>query len=183
MHYIQVRDSVRIKEGIVHRRSGMWTCVKVTLHLLLLKEYGLEVGTFLYKIILIQFMVHLIKNRLETENITLLEYLAKIARRVFKLDKLYKRQEYPPWIMDLYNETLQLTANSCHAHHDRLKKASAKFIEESKKEAKFDLSDIKLWLKQTLKFNHFSSLFNAGSTFERVTKVSKLQGGSHYFVD
>ncbi len=184
----KLKDSVRFKEGVVQRRSGYYSCIKTTLHLLLVKEYGCHTGVFIYKTILIRFMVELIKaiDLPSTPSITLLEYLSKIARRVFKLDKMLNNNNnnietftsmdtFPQWTQDLYNETLQETATISHSHHDGIKKSLAKFIEDNKRLSKFDLSDIKLWLKQSLRHNNLKDLIQDGSAIGRMKTVSLLQ--------
>jgi hypothetical protein len=168
----KMRDSIRFYNGHVRRRSPMWVFIKATLQLLLVKELGQEVGTFVYKIILIRFMVDLLRNLQQPPpNATIIEYISKISRRAFKLDQI-SVENLPPWVEDLHKATLDKTVATLKIQHDIVMSSVKKLKDDT---TKFSLSYIKLWIKLTMPHNNFHDLMAESTTKRMFDRVGKIQ--------
>ena len=87
------RDQVRWNNGkLPFRRSGLWMTIKVVLQMILTKRLG-NVGTVIYKLLITQFLMHIIHTRQSSKfppiSMDLLIYcMRKIIRRMNKIDNL-----------------------------------------------------------------------------------------------
>jgi len=90
----KIRDVVIFKEEIPWRRYGMWMAMKTVLQICLQKELGKKNGFLLYKAIILKFLTGFLNEarlkRCGAEDWLIAEMLAKIGRRVWKLEKVIK---------------------------------------------------------------------------------------------
>ncbi|KAG2387822.1 hypothetical protein C9374_001416 [Naegleria lovaniensis] len=86
----KVRNSVQWKDCLKpYRRSGLWMCIKTCLHLNLVWLFGIEKGTLLYKIFMLQLMSYLcLKSKGKLSHDLVMQMLSKMSVRMAKLETM-----------------------------------------------------------------------------------------------
>ncbi|CAF1228031.1 unnamed protein product [Adineta steineri] len=86
------RDQIRWNRGLLpFRRSGLWMTIKVVLHTILIKRLG-DVGTIVYKLLITDFLTHIICTRQISTDL-LVHCVRKIVRRLDKIEDLLTKIE------------------------------------------------------------------------------------------
>ncbi|UJR20208.1 hypothetical protein I4U23_023339 [Adineta vaga] len=87
------RDQIRLNGGLVpFRRSGLWMTIKTVLHTILTKHLGLTTSTIVYKLLITQFLTHVIyKQNISTD--LQVHCVRKIVRRLNKIECLPAEME------------------------------------------------------------------------------------------
>ncbi|CAM4959090.1 unnamed protein product [Rotaria socialis] len=83
------RDQVRWNQALLpFRRSGLWMIIKTVFHTILVKHLG-QFGTIVYKLLITQFLTHIICTRhFSISTDFLVHCIRKIVRRLNKIDDL-----------------------------------------------------------------------------------------------
>lgn len=107
----KIRDeSLGERKKDFFRRSGFYLSAKVMLQHNLTMQLGVEFGTFVYKIVMLKFLIHMCTPYRDANfaeiNIDLMsQMIAKMARRIDKL--LHKKSNtITPHITEFYNEVI-----------------------------------------------------------------------------
>lgn len=108
----KIRDeSLGERKKDFFRRSGFYLSAKVMLQHNLTMQLEDELGTFVYKIVMLKFLIHMCRPYKEADfaelNIDLMsQVIAKMARRIDKL--LHKKSKtITPHITEFYNEVIR----------------------------------------------------------------------------
>lgn len=80
----KMRDELIVAKGLLFRRSGFYTAIKVFLQLGLTIELGEKRGKLLFKLVMLDFMCGACKHRIVDDDIAV-QMLAKMARRMDKI--------------------------------------------------------------------------------------------------
>lgn len=136
------------------RRSSHYMCAKVLLQHSLTMQLGAETGKYLYKIVMLKFLIQMCSfytsPDCDTFNIDLLsQMIAKMARRIEKLADLTMPDditaEKKDEMTDFYDETIDEAKETISAIRARIDRQIEDFQNEDEEKARLDpLSDLDL---------------------------------------